>query len=488
MRRTFAVFWFGVLWSACNFEIQGAEPGIDGAMPVTVAFRSSMSVQDESSGTIGVPVTLSAAASDAVTVHYRFTGGTAAPGTDYEGSDGTLKFEPGDTEAAIPVTILEDDLEEPAETIELELSMPTNAVLGTAHHTVTIAANILPRIRFEVSASEGQESTSPELTLALDSEARDGATVDFVVEGDATPGVDHMLAAGTLTIPPGVKTLTLPLQIVDDALDEYDETVVVRLTSSTDVVVAEDGGQHTYTIQDDDPEPTVTFSLAAVTVTEGSSGVDLNVQLSAPSEKPIKVPFSVEMNGTATLGEDFTLSPMPGELQFAPGETTKTITIGFPDDDVHEGTETAALVLGPPMNAQLGATTRFELTITDDDPEPTVAWGAPGDRTVNEGNSGTQDHTYNLVLSGPSAKTVTLQLSIGGTAKGTPGDGRDYSIPTGSMYYTFAPGTTTQPVVVRVNGDTRSEQNETVVMTISSATNATIGTPNVRTHTIQNDD
>lgn len=489
MRRTFAVLWFGVLWTACSFEVAGsADPGTDAPTPVTVGFRAPTSTQDETSGTVMVPVVLSSPAGDEVTVRYSFTGGTASAGTDYEGTDGTLTFAPGDTEAAIPLTIREDDLEEPAETIDLELSMASNALLGASRHTVTLASDILPRIRFQTPTSRGAESTSTELTILLDIEAPAGGTVDYVVEGTADSGADHTLAAGTITIPPATLELTLPLPITDDALDEFDETVIVRLTSSTNVVVAAMVPEHTYTIEDDDAEPTVALGEATKTVTEGGTSYALPVQLSAPSGKPVSVTYSVDPASTATQGTDFAFAAPDATVAFAPGETSKTVTITFPDDNVYEDPELAVIVLGSPVNAGLGVTARLDLTINDNDPVPTVSWGAPGDKSELERDSGSMDYTYNLVLGHPSTKTITVPLVLSGSAN-VSGTRIDYAMPNGTTF-TFAPGETTRPVVVRVFGDTRDEGNNTVVMTIdgNGVANAMVGMPNQRTHTILNDD
>lgn len=488
MRRTFAVLWFGVLCAACGFQVQGGTDTSDAPMAVTVGFRSPTSAQDETSGTVMVPVALSAPAGDIVTVRYRFTGGTATPGADFEGTDGELTFAPGATEAAIPVVIRDDDLEEPIETIDLELSAPSNARLGASRHTVTIASDILPRIRFQMPASEGPESMSPELMLLLDLPAPAGGTVDYVVEGTAASGSDHALAAGTITIPPAAEMVTLPVPILDDALDEFDETVVVKLTSSTNVVVAAMVPDHTYTILNDDLPPTIAFGAATHTATEGGAAYELTVQLSAPSGKPISVAYSVDPSSTATEGTDFAFAQTTPSVELAPGETSKTVTINFPDDDIYEDPELAAIVLGMPVNATLGAAARLDLTILDNDPVPTVSWGAPEDQSANERDSNDRDFTYNLVLSHRSTKTITVPLTLGGSANAS-GMRIDFQLPNGTTI-TFPPGETTRPVLLRVIADNRDEDNETVIMTIDAGgvVNAVVGTPNQRTHTIIDDD
>lgn len=48
--------------------------------------------------------------------------------------------------------------------------------------------------------------------------------------GSATPGVDFALQPGVLTFAPGQTRATIPVTIIDDAVSELSETIVVRLT------------------------------------------------------------------------------------------------------------------------------------------------------------------------------------------------------------------------------------------------------------------
>jgi Calx-beta domain len=71
------------------------------------------------------------------------------------------------------------------------------------------------------------------------------------------------------------------------------------------------------------------------------------------------------------------------------------------------------------------------------------------------------------------------------TANGTAIAGSDYVAASGTL--TFAPGTTSQTVVVTVNGDTVPEGNETFLVNLGSPSNATIARGQ-GTGTILNDD
>jgi hypothetical protein len=95
--------------------------------------------------------------------------------------------------------------------------------------------------------------------------------------------------------------------------------------------------------------------------------------------------------------------------------------------------------------------------------------------SVTEGNSGTTPATFTVTLAPASAQTVTVAYA---TANGTATAGSDYAAKSGTL--TFAAGVTMQTISVTVNGDTTAEPDETFVVNLSSATNATIsGAPGV---------
>ena len=91
-----------------------------------------------------IAVTLSETGTQAVSVSFRGTGGTAS-GSDY-GHDGqpTVTIEAGQTTARINFDITDDEAAEGEEFFHLELHSPTNAVIGRARARITIPANDTP--------------------------------------------------------------------------------------------------------------------------------------------------------------------------------------------------------------------------------------------------------------------------------------------------------------------------------------------------------
>ena len=93
-------------------------------------------------GVVRLTVRLSEPPCRPVRVRYSTEDQTALAGSDYVVANDWLSFEPGQTEQEIVLTILDDDVSEPpAETFELRLAEPINAVLGNASPIVTILDN-----------------------------------------------------------------------------------------------------------------------------------------------------------------------------------------------------------------------------------------------------------------------------------------------------------------------------------------------------------
>ena len=121
-----------------------------------------------------VQVTLSAPCGRPVTVDFLSTGGSASSGFDYAPIAGSLFFPPGSTENTIPVFVHGDTLLEPDETIVLELTRSTNALLDRARGTITLvdddgSPGILNRFDFNPVASPQSANTPFPVTIrALD--------------------------------------------------------------------------------------------------------------------------------------------------------------------------------------------------------------------------------------------------------------------------------------------------------------------------------
>ncbi|MDQ3365557.1 MAG: hypothetical protein M3680_09025 [Myxococcota bacterium] len=477
--------------AACSFSAPGipgtADDVPDGAVATVVGFQAATSLQDETSGAITVAVMLAAPAAAPVSVSYAVTGGSAVHGTDFAGATtGTLTFAPGETELGIELVILPDTLEEQDETLAIALASPTGgASLGIAQHTLTISSDVLPRVSFTLGTSSAPESAAVSFSVALDVASSRQVRVDYVLSGTATTA-DYGLRGGTFVFPAGIKSQSIAVGPVDDALDEDNETVRATLANSVNAVIVGASALRQHTLEDNDPLPIVAFVGTSRTVNENVTMTVLTVALDTPSGREVSVPFTVDA-GSAAVNDDF--SVMTGSpLVFAAGTTQRTITVLVVNDVRDEDTETLTIELGTPVNGTLDAASdTFDLSITDDDNPPQVRFDptqAHGEAL--EGNADT-NYDYRVELSAPSGKPISVLIEIGG------GDveANDFSV-TGNPVV-FMPGETMKNLRITVIGDTLGNPDdgnqETIVMQLPGAiTNASRGSPATRFHKIIDDD
>ncbi len=442
-------------------------------VPVSVMARFSVNYfsLDEDVGTIDIHVSLSTTSAQTIQVNYSVTGGSATRGADYDLPDGTLTFEPGVTQQTIRLTIINDTLDEPDETIELTLSGAMNAILsGMNPLIVTIKDNDgPPELSINnVSVIEGNapDTVNATFTVSLSAASGKPITVDYAT-ADGTAMVadnDYQPRTGTLTFNPGQTTRTIIVPVIGDNRDEDDETFFVNLTNPVNATL--DVAQGLGTIVNDDA---TTIAINNVTELEGTGGTTtpfvFTVSLSAASGKPITVDYVTQDDIATVADNDY--QERSGTLTFNPGQTTRTITVPVYHDDLDEDDETFLVNLTNPINAALDVAQGVG-TIVNDDVAPTVFFSHET-LTVNEGDGTVFIFAH---LSNPSGRTVTVDYAVtGGSA--TPGD--DYVL--NGTTLTFNPGDLSRAFTIDIIDDTLAEDTATVELALSNPQNATLGAP-----------
>jgi hypothetical protein len=181
--------------------------------------------------------------------------------------------------------------------------------------------------------------------------------------GTATAGQDFAMSTGVLVFDPGQTVQTFTIPILPDELDEPDETILLALSSPVNATLGEPASG-TLTIVDDDPTPSLSFSLGSMTVDENDGFANVIVRLSAASGRTVTVDYTT-IGETAVAGSDF--STMAGTLTFSPGETSKTVAVPILDDNVDEPNETFLVLISSPVNALLAIPDNMRITIVDAD-------------------------------------------------------------------------------------------------------------------------
>lgn len=343
------------------------------------------------------------------------------------------------------------------------------ALVSTAPPAVALAtaAAITPSSNQEVT-----EGDTLAFTVTLDTAATTAVTIRATTRGrggrPASPGSD-IQASDEVTIPGGARVGTLRLAVVDDDRDEQSpEGFAVDFEHVSGDPVTITPTSVNGSIADDDPPPSL--SISDTTVAEGAGTATFEVTLSAVTDKTVSVDATVEHGsaGPADVG-----SLTPASLTWPAGTTdlTRTLTIDVVDDQRDEPSETLDVVLENPLNATL-QDGRGQLTINDDDPAPTLAVSSPSAR---EG----EDLEFVVSLDRASARTVTVTVTVEDVTTSA----GDWSGARTRML-TFPADLTSQTVVVPTVEDGAGEDNETLRLRLSAATNAALPDPPFGTGTI----
>lgn len=165
--------------------------------------------------------------------------------------------------------------------------------------------------------------------------------------------------------------------------------------------------------------PAAVSVSATPEVAETGGAATFTVTLSQRDTRTVTVGYV--LGGTAKFASDYRLAigtqrvAPSGTLTFAPGQTTRVISVAPVNDTAREGNESLIFTLLPPRNATLGTRTAT-MTMTDDDNYTASV--------VQRGSAepGTNAR-FTLQLSAPATQRETFFLS---TVDGTAVAGRDY--------------------------------------------------------------
>ena len=426
-------------------------------------------------------VTLSHAATSAVSVAWATQDGTAVAGTDYTAASGTLSFSAGQISKTIAVTVRGDRVVEADETLTLVLGPATGATIADGTAQGTILNDDLPPPALTISdaqVTEGDGGTQQMLfTVSLSRAATSAVAVNWTTQnGTATAGSDYLATTGTLSFAAGEVSKTIAVTVNGDTAVEANESFNLLLSGASGATIADGTGLGTIA-NDDVALPGITISDAQVT--EGSSGTRqmlFTVTLSSAAAGPVTVNWATQ-NGTAAAGTDY--SAATGTLSFAAGETSKTIAVTVNGDTAVEADESFSLLLSAANGATIADDTGLGTILNDDVALPSITIA---DAQVTEGNAGTQQMLFTVTLSNAASGPVSVTYA---TQNGTAMAGSDYVAATGTL--SFAAGETSKTIAVAVNGDTAVEANEGFSLLLSAANGATIA-DDTGLGTILNDD
>jgi hypothetical protein len=223
----------------------------------------------------------------------------------------------------------------------------------------------------DASILEGTGTALTTLTFTVSLNTVAAAPVTFTystADGTALAGADYVATSGTLTIPTGAQVATFSVGIVADGVDEANETFTVSLANVTGATIG--NATAIGTILNDDTR-TVRIERSPTDFSgdreSAVSGYTYRLTLNAPSETPLSLQYRT-VAGTAVAGVDF-VPVTNATVVFAPGQTTREITVFPINDSIPEPDETFDIVFSnlTGLVAAEGQSLTLTQTIVNDD-------------------------------------------------------------------------------------------------------------------------
>ena len=309
--------------------------------PATVPGQS-LSVADATAaegGTASFAVTLDRGATGTVTVDYATADGTAAAGSDYTATSGTLTFATGESSKTVAVPVLADSEAEAEETFTLTLSNASGAGLADASATATIEASAAAAALTASFTSVPAGHNGTAFTAGLEfSEEIDDLGFEWVRDTFVAASGGAVEVASRRAAP---ANLAWDIRVAPTSPGDDVTLSMASGTTAPDGRAIVPGSPATV--------PGQSLSVADARAAEGGTA-SFAVTLDRGATGTVTVEYATA-NGTATAGSDYTATS--GTLTFAAGESSKTVAVALLTDSEAESDETFTLTLSNPSGAAL---------------------------------------------------------------------------------------------------------------------------------------
>ena len=355
-----------------------------------------------------------------------------------------IMIEAGDTSGKVTLTVTPDP--NPDYTGNITISLTGRAVRG-ADITITDAQQVrvmLAAAPATVSESGGSEDI--EVTATLTGRLVNDLEIALALGGDATEGVDYD-ASGLLeiTVPSGSKSAsaTITISAVDDLDYEGNETITISGSTAGGNAVS----STIVTVLDNHEVPLASVAVSVDEINEGDGPTDVTITATLAGTSGEDIEIALSKPGTATIGEDFTVSSEQATFIVPAGSSsaTKMVTITPEDDALYEGNEVINVTVTATLfGDDIGETLTADITLVDNDPAPMIALTVDVD-TINEGDGAT-DVTITATASIASAVDIPITLSKPGTAE----IGVDFMVSSEQEDFIIAEGELTATKVVTI--------------------------------------
>ena len=427
----------------------------------------------ENGGTTTVTASVARASSTPFTVTVSAEPDSPAVDGDFDlSTNKVLSFAANDTSSTgiVTITAVNNSVDAPAKTITVSGELSSGTSLRAPDDvTLTITDDdAAPQLSFSVSpATIAEDGGEAAITVStVDSTFPAEQTITLTFEGTATKGTDYSVAAETLTLGSGERSVSTTVAAIDDSTDENDETILVTATHGGSAV----GTQQQITVAD---TLAATVSANSASVDEGEEAEFTVTLTGGTSTAAVVVTYEVDETGAdAASANDGDYTAPSGTLEIAAGVTSGTITIATLTDQVLDPGETLVVKL-------TGASTDTRTVRVDDTATATTTIDDTGmvkvsvsAETVADDSQTPEDETddksdvtegetasFVVKLEKPVSSEVRVDYATGLLADSAkPGSNEDYAEATGTL--TFTVGDTSRTIAVTTHDDGNNEGDE----------------------------
>ncbi len=226
---------------------------------VTLALAPT-TVNEDGTAKLMYTFTRTGVTTNALTVNYA-VGGTATLGTDYAqtgaatstATTGTVTFAAGATTAIVSIDPITDPVFEANETVALTLASGTGYSVGTTIAVTGSIGNddIQPTISIaDVTVVEGIDGnpTRSLITVSLSNPSDRSVSVNYATSNvSAIAGTDYTPTTGKLTFAAGETSKTIAVPILNNDLNEANETFEITLSTPINATIADNKATITIT-------------------------------------------------------------------------------------------------------------------------------------------------------------------------------------------------------------------------------------------------
>ena len=478
---------------------------VDDEQPMVASVSRTYSIVDEDrAGPVRFIVELShpdtVASERNVSVGWQVAAGTATEGEDYLAAGGMYNFPVGTTSGFLDVTLEDDNLfEEEFETFAVELIQQGTRLAAISATDASFEASIRDNETLTAaitaeskSVAEGQLAIfRVTLTGGLTAEA---TSVHVEALGTAEAAEDYGIPFGSLSFPPGDstgRTVTLEIPagqpsgtitypILNDSVEEDDETLTVEVFSASSgkraVSVSPTQSRASATILD---QGALTVSIEGVPSVDEGTAATFTVYLSKTISEDISVEWSTRQPGqlltaAETAEPDIDYPASADTVVIPAGDTAATFTVSTTDDTLAEGGETFRVALEEAGRGTrivpLGVTQAFT-TIVDNDAVPDGLTVSATPVRLTE-DAGATEIAVTVTLDGTTQLTVDTPVTIefidrpNVNLNATLGE--DYSATSANVVIPAGQSSVTTTVTLTPVDDNIAEDNEIARLTAKS--------------------